>query len=253
MKNLKLFSIVLCLGLFLGACAGVQPVQDVNPPENVRVDIMVSSPTDTELEARTERAKLGCNSLNDEDACKLSNMAYIIDGTLYFDLFSAMGTRDIVNMKRDIMKTEKYTDIRDAEIWINSGGGSAFTGLSMADELLAARERGWKITTKASGIVASAAVPVFASGNVRITMPGTIFMVHEPAMFKWPGKETASMIRSQNELMGMLQKRYMKYLVYGSEIDLAKWQEMERKTTWFDADTAKGFGLVTGLVDIGME
>lgn len=250
MKNIKNFLIIALTILVCISCAGQPQIQK---PQNAHLAITVSSPTDTKLEVEDVTAEFPCNPLNDEDACQLSEMAYIIEDTLYFDLYSHMGVSDIVKMKRDILKTEKYSNIRDAEIWINSGGGSAFTGLAMADEILAAVERGWKIRTKASGIVASAAVPVFAAGTTRIAMPGTIFMVHEPSMFKWPGKETASDIKSQNDLMNLLRERYMQYLIYGSNIDLSEWQEMERNTTWFKAETARGFGLVTELVEIGIK
>lgn len=229
-------------------CSGTQVTQE---PQTARIDLMITSPTDVEVEI--EANAIDCNPLNSEDDCKLSALAYIVRDTLYFDLYSSMAVSDTVRMKGDLLKVEKYTNIRNAEVWINSGGGSAFTGLAMADEILAAKERGWTIRTKATGIVASAAVPVFAVGEPREAAPGTIFMVHEPAMFKWPGMESASAIRAQNDLMVLLQERYMKYLLYGSNIDLGTWQEMERRTTWFTAEKAETFGLVTTMTKTGVE
>ena len=76
----------------------------------------------------------------------------------------------------------------------------------MADLILRAQsDYGIMFEANASGIIASAAVPPFTVSNHRIAAPGTIFMVHEAALWKWPGRESASDIRSQNDLMILLQ------------------------------------------------
>jgi ATP-dependent protease ClpP protease subunit len=87
-------------------------------------------------------------------------------------------------------------------------------------------------------------VPVFAVCDYRLAAPGTIFMVHEAALWKWPGRETASDIRSQNELMRLLRERYVDKLANNSKLDKAKWEELETKTTWFSAEKAMAWGLV---------
>jgi ATP-dependent protease ClpP protease subunit len=69
-------------------------------------------------------------------------------------------------------------------------------------------------------------------------------MVHEASLWKWPGRETASDIRSQNELMGLLRERYVGKLANYSKLDKEKWEELENKTTWFSAEKAKKWGLV---------
>ncbi len=129
-------------------------------------------------------------------------------------------------------------------LFINSSGGDAFAGLALSDQIERAKRRGFHITSHASGIIASAAVPVFAASDVRLAAPGTIFMVHETSLWKWPGRETASDIRSQNELMLLLRERYIAKLVNHSKLDKAKWEELEDKTTWFSAQKAKDWGLV---------
>jgi ATP-dependent protease ClpP protease subunit len=126
---------------------------------------------------------------------------------------------------------ENNTKIRDVSLFINSPGGDAFSGLALADQIERARRKGFRITAYASGIIASAAVPVFAVAN-------------EAALWKWPGRETASDIRSQNELMGLLRERYIGKLTANSKLDKAKWEELEKKTTWFSAEKAMDWGLV---------
>jgi ATP-dependent protease ClpP protease subunit len=69
-------------------------------------------------------------------------------------------------------------------------------------------------------------------------------MVHEAELWKWPGRETASDISSQNELMSLLRDRYIGKLVTNSKIDREKWEQLEHKTTWFSAEKALEWGLV---------
>ena len=69
-------------------------------------------------------------------------------------------------------------------------------------------------------------------------------MVHEASLWKWPGRETASDIASQGRLMILLRDRYINYLVENSKLNKAKWEAMEKKTTWFSANQAMDYGLV---------
>ena len=147
-------------------------------------------------------------------------------------------------MWNDICVLTKTTDIRNLNLFINSPGGDAFSGLALADQIERAKKSGFHVTAHASGIVASAAVPVFAVCNERLAAPGTIFMVHETAIWKWPGRETASDIRSQNRLMNLLRDRYLEKLTQYSALDREEWEELEHKTTWFSAEKAKSWGLV---------
>jgi len=144
----------------------------------------------------------------------------------------------------DFCVLESKTKIRDINLYINSPGGDAFSGLALADQIERAKKMGFKITAHASGIIASAAVPVFAVCNERLAATGTIFMVHEASLWKWPGSETASDIRSQNELMDLLRDRYMGKLVAYSKLDREEWERLEKRTTWFSAEKALEWGLV---------
>jgi ATP-dependent protease ClpP protease subunit len=162
----------------------------------------------------------------------------------FIKLFSGLSVSDVTRTWNDFTFFEYMTDIKEIHIFINSPGGDAFAGLALADQIERAKRKGFKITAHASGIIASAAVPVFAVCEKRYAAPGTIFMVHEAALWKWPGRETASDIRSQNDLMGLLRERYIGKLVQNSKVDEDKWAELEKKTTWFSAEKAMEWGLV---------
>jgi ATP-dependent protease ClpP protease subunit len=121
--------------------------------------------------------------------------------------------------------------------------------LALADLIIRAqKEYGITFEAHASGIIASAAVPPFVVCEKRYAAPGTIFMVHEAALWKWPGRESASTISAQNDLMKLLQKRYIAYLLPPrSKLGFDEWALLEKNTTWFDAVKARD---EYGIVDI---
>jgi ATP-dependent Clp protease protease subunit len=174
---------------------------------------------------------------------ELSMMTFVTGGKGYVQIYSGLSVSDATRFRKDIIVLHDM-GIVEVEIYINSPGGDAFTGLAVADEIERAKLKGMKITAVASGIVASAAVPVFAACDKRVASPGTIFMVHESALWKWPGRETASDIRSQNDLMALLRERYLGMLADNSVLTAEQWGEMEGKTTWFSSEKAREYGLV---------
>ena len=174
----------------------------------------------------------------------LSNLSFICKDEAYFKIFSALTVADVTNMWNDICYLTKMTETRHLNLFINSPGGDAFSGLALADHIERAKKAGFHVVAHASGIVASAAVPVFAVCSERLAASGTIFMVHETSIWKWPGRETASDIRSQNRLMNLLRDRYITKLVQYSNLTEEEWGELEHKTTWFSAEKALGYGLV---------
>ena len=174
----------------------------------------------------------------------LSPMSFISKEKAFIKIFSGLSVSDVTRLWNDLVFLENNTSIRDLNIFINSPGGDAFSGLALADQIERAKRKGFRITAHASGIIASAAVPVFAVCDYRLAAPGTIFMVHEAALWKWPGRETASDIQSQNELMQLLRERYVDKLATNSKLDKVKWEKLETKTTWFSAEKAMSWGLV---------
>lgn len=237
---MKTLRIVLLIMLFLAVgCAGVQPVM-----EPQKLDITVHSATDAAVEVEA-----------DDPMFKLADSPYLHpspitqinrDETMAFtSIYSGLSVSDVKRLWQDIMFLANETEIRTVKLFINSPGGDAFAGMALADLIMRAQsEYGIAFEANASGIIASAAVPVFAVCDKRHAADGTIFMVHEAALWKWPGRETASDIRSQNELMIMLQDRYLAYLVDHTKLSLKEWQDMEKATTWFNVSQAVEFGLV---------
>lgn len=231
MKLSIAFAILLLVG-----CATIP----APPPQKVLIE--VSSATDQKVAVEPNRISQSMEVVNPEG--KLSGISFISGDKAYTKVSSGLSVFDVTSLWNDFVYFENKTSIREIDLFINSPGGDAFSGLALADEIERAKRKGFKITAHASGIIASAAVPVFAVCSVRMAAPGTIFMVHEAALWKWPGRETASDIRSQNDLMKLLQDRYIEKLSKNSKLNNAKWQEFEKNTTWFSVEQAMEWGLV---------
>ena len=235
----KRIVLIIVFGIISISCAtmGKQPA----PSRQVIVKVQAADPA-------TVDAKTGDNINKSmavsNPAGQLSQLSFIVNDKAFIKIYSGLSVADVSRLWNDLIFLENNTSIRDVTLFINSSGGDAFSGLALADQIERAKRRGFHITTHASGIIASAAVPVFAASDVRLAAPGTIFMVHETSLWKWPGRETASDIRSQNELMLLLRERYIGKLAAYSKLDNAKWEELEYKTTWFSAEKAKDWGLV---------
>jgi ATP-dependent Clp protease protease subunit len=242
----KKFFLFVALGVFLVSCA-TMPTKSTPPaPQEVVVKVQAADPTQVTVKEEPKvRVNRSMEVPNPEG--RLSQLSFISKDKAFVKIFSGLSVADVTRLWNDLCVLENNTEIRDVNLFINSPGGDAFSGLALADQIERARRKGFKITAHASGIIASAAVPVFAVCDVRLAAPGTIFMVHEAALWKWPGRETASDIRSQNELMHLLRDRYIGKLATNSKLDKTKWEKLENKTTWFSAEKAKDWGLVDSI------
>lgn len=231
----KLIAILFIL--LLAACAS-SPIQNAPAPQEFILKIQSEAPVTVAQDKIVKQMEVP----NQEG--RLSALSFVSANTAYLKIFSGISVSDVSSIWNDICVLESTTNIRDINLFINSPGGDAFSGLALADQIERARRKGFSITAHASGIVASAAVPVLAVCNHRMAAPGTIFMVHEAAIWKWPGRETASDIRAQNELMGLLRDRYMARLTQNSKLTKDKWEALENKTSWFSSETALEYGLI---------
>jgi len=234
------------LSVFFVGCATV-PSSTSPPPQEVIVKVEASDPTKVSVEKDKEQERINKSMEVPNPEGSLSQLSFISKDKAFVKIFSGLSVADVTRLWNDLVVLENNTTIRDVNLFINSPGGDAFSGLALADQIERAKRKGFKVTAHASGIIASAAVPVFAVCDVRLAAPGTIFMVHEAELWKWPGRETASDISSQNELMHLLRDRYIGKLAMNSKLDKTKWEELEKKTTWFSAEKAKDWGLVDNI------
>lgn len=246
---IKKFIIFSIFPILMAGCTTTAPLTASNNqsqmPQEVIVKVQAVDPTKVEVMDSNNVNNVVHKSMevpNQEGT--LSHMSFILKDEAYIKIFADLSVGDVSSLWNDISVLKMSTHIRKLNLFINSPGGDAFSGLALADQIERAKREGFDVTAHASGIVASAAVPVFAVCNSRYAAPGTIFMVHETSIWKWPGRETASDIRSQHELMGLLRDRYVGKLTSNSKLTKADWEKLEVNTTWFSAEKAVEYGLV---------
>lgn len=232
--------LIAVFGLFLTGCTAVGTG---SVPQTAEVVVKVQAPEPEQAEINEDDIVTKSMAVPNQEG-RLSELSFISKDKAFVKIFSELSVSDVTRLWNDIVVLELNSSIRDVNLYINSPGGDAFSGLALADQIERARRKGFRVTAHASGIVASAAVPVFAVCNVRLAAPGTIFMVHEAELWKWPGRETASDISSQNDLMSILRDRYIGKLATNSKLAKEKWEQLENKTTWFSAEKAQEWGLV---------
>lgn len=247
-KFFKVFVIAFVMFLMSSFAIALADEPDVLPnnqqacyelPEQVTtIKLITDSPPDPTVNPYS-------HYLNTEFARQLSNLSFITPKGAIIKLFAGISVADFVNVFSDLKKIRDYTDITDITFVINSPGGDAFTGLSIASLLLKAQtDWGFNIRAEGYGIIASAAVPILAVCRPRNVVPGTILMVHEAALWKFPGRETQSDIKSQDKLMTILGERYIQFLVDHTTTSKETWEKLIKDTTWMTPETAKDLGLV---------
>ena len=100
------------------------------------------------------------------------------------------------------------------------------------------------LTEHDAGIVASAAVLVFSAFEDRFAAPNTMFMVHEVAMGPTEGMNRTD-VKNLEEMFGQLTDRYIDILVNITNKNKKEWEQLLEEETYFFADEAKEWGLVT--------
>ena len=242
MKRIMLVIFILLTFVMMASCVPSKVGKPQTVIHKLEISVVADSPQEVTVKEKGDGINRSMSIQNQEGT--LSPLSFTIGDKAFIKIFSALSVGDVTNLWNDICVLTHSTTIRTINLFINSPGGDAFSGLALADQIERAKADRFYIIAHASGIVASAAVPVFAVCNERLAAPGTIFMVHETSIWKWPGRETASDIRSQNRLMTLLRDRYLGKLTKYSNLNREEWEELEYKTTWFSAEKAKSWGLV---------
>lgn len=244
----KLVSIMFVAVLLMVGCAGNQNIKSDQQLTEHKVSIEIITKDGQPVAVQAKDGDKIMKSMEvRKDGYRMTDLSAIYGKKLYIKLFSGLSVADVTRAWQDILVAiEEYGFGKDYEVhlFIDSPGGDAFSGLALADLIEVYQKQGLKFVAHGMGIIASAAVPIFAVCDETHATTATIFMVHEAALWKWPGRETASDIRSQGELMNLLQRKYMDKLVRNSNLELDDWLLMEAKTSWFGAEKAKELGIL---------
>jgi len=229
---------ILAVILVFFGCASMMPKLQLPPQE---INLNIKGVDTVKVEEEGDGIARSMKVQNKEGA--LSNLSFILGDRAYITIYGGLSVHDVLSAWKDL-RIFKHIGLFDVYMFINSPGGGAFDGLALANHIMTAQAEGFQITAYASGIIASAAVPVFAVCDERIAAPGTIFMVHETTLWKLYAQEKTKDLESQLTMMKLLQTSYLKTLADHSFLTIEEWKEKEGKTTWFSAEKAKSWGLV---------
>ena len=234
MKFIRILSLILGL-VFLGCVP-----QKMISPDPVVVKLKIEGVDSIKVE---EFDKVARSMEIPYSLGEYSHNTFIVNNIAYMKIWGSLGASDASFLWNDLTLL-KTNNIKHIELYINSGGGGAFDGMSVADQFENFIKGGGIVNAHASGLVASATVPIFAVCSKRSATEATIFMVHESSLFKYIANESKSDIESQKNLMDLLETTYLSRLVRHSKLTLEEWKEKEKEATWFCAKKALEWGLV---------
>ena len=180
----------------------------------------------------------------DNPRASLSGICSTIGDVGYISIFGTISSTETKSFWMDTQILKHRLGITKLRLYINSPGGSGQDGVGLADLIKSAQEDGFEVEVYATGIVASAAVPVLAACSRRVANPGCMFMVHNAKLFKYVSQESAADLAAQARMMEILTKRYLDIMEENTTRTAEEWKKAMDKTTWFTAEEALEWGLI---------
>jgi len=128
---------------------------------------------------------------------------------------------------------------------INSNGGSVYDGFAIVDKI---KNSPCQIITEATGMVASMATVILASGDVRKSTKNATIMYHEISA-SLPLERLSSMV-VENAHTKDLNKRIAKFMASASKKPYLYWLKVGKHTDFYmDADKALELGVIDEVIN----
>lgn len=172
-----------------------------------------------------------------------SGLTFISNGKGFVKVWGSLSNADASYLWNDLVLL-KDNGIKQIELYINSGGGDVMSGMSVADQIESFVDNGGIVNAHASGIIASATVPIFSVCSKRYASEGTVFMTHPAKLFKYIAEETKEDLVAQKKMMDLMEDNYLSKLSKYTKLSKNEWRKKESETTWFGVHEAKEWGLV---------
>lgn len=140
-----------------------------------------------------------------------------------------------------VMINQKISNLR-LQLYINSYGGSIFSGLSAMDEIMNCTV---PVDTVVDGCVASAATFLSVVGKKRYIKRNSFMLIHQLSSIMW-GKfaEFQDEMKNLNRLMRTIREIYSRH----TKIPQGKIDEILKHDLWFDAKTCLRYGMVDEIL-----
>jgi len=127
-------------------------------------------------------------------------------------------------------------DVETIDVYINSGGGDAFAGITIYNIL---KRHKAQIVTHNDALAASAASVIFMSGDKRISAKNALVMIHFASTFVYGNKTDLK------EIIGVLEtldEQLAQIYADRTGLNIEEIKSMLEAETWMDGDTAKDKG-----------
>lgn len=173
----------------------------------------------------------------------LSPLTKVLGDTAHIRVYGVLTQKDEISIYDDLQLLLTKSDVTKIKVYLNSIGGGTFAGFAIGDQFRRIKDN-FNLSVHASGLIASAAVMVFAAFENRYAAPNTMFMVHEVAVGATDGMNRTD-IKNMEEMFGQLTERYINILVEVTNKTKTEWGIMLEEETYFFVDKAKEWGLVT--------
>ena len=146
---------------------------------------------------------------------------------------------------------ESQNPTKDITIYINSGGGSIYDGLSIIDTMERLKKNGIKIITIVCGLAASFGSVISCCGTVghRFMTQNSVMMLHQPLISGnrgIVGQQSDIMIAAEEmkRLRNLLEKIYCKQTGLSEKII----HDLTNRDNYFDAKRAKKINIIDDIL-----
>ena len=234
-----IFACVIIAFVAIQGCITVQPIKQA-PPQVVTVRVI------TEAGDKIDKDKISKSMVVENPELQFSRYTKIHEDTAYISLTSVHSWAS-ESMWGDF-KLLKLHDIKKAILYLNNPGGSAFDGFGITDALRLLRSGGVHVTCEASGIVASAAIPILLICDRRIASRNTVFLIHPASIFKMFASETLKDVEAQAEMLKMARNKYADIVQDRSNLSRKEIFDMLEKDSWFDAEKALTWRMIDEII-----
>jgi len=213
-----------------------------NTPQTIELKITSADSTPITVE---ENKDIVMQSMEvDNPNAEFSGMTKMSNNVAYMQVYGTITMAEGIYLLSDYEILKNEYNCKKIVMLLNSGGGSAMDGLAVADLVNSMRKDGVEVIGIATGIIASATVPIFASCSTRLATKSCMFMVHSAKMFKYLSQESLEDLESQKKMMSILRTHYLEHLANNSNLSINEWKEKLEETCWFNAEDALKWGLV---------
>lgn len=138
----------------------------------------------------------------------------------------------------------EYTGDSEITIMVNSPGGDLYAAFAIIDRL---QNSPCVIVTVGTGLVASAAVPILASGDIRKVTQNVSLMFHEPSFNSPMERLTSAEIEAKH--VKQLNQRMCKFMGANTHMPYSYWISQGKHVDfYFDAEKAVEIGVVDEIL-----